>query len=296
MSIAPKSTRFREKRTLIFALISVLFIIINYAIFEKLFKFSLKEETWSHIPLIPLISVFFFFRARKEIFGKIACSIAPGSIVILIGFISIFCGMILKNSIGDIEHLSLSMLSFLISFYGAFLLCFGNQAFNKALFPLLFLLFMIPLPPFFERLVVGLFRFGSIEMVNVYFSIAGVLFIREGSVFHLEGLSFNVADQCSGIRSGLSLFIVSVIAAKLFLRTARSRTLFLLTVVPIAWIKNGMRIATLTLLGCYVNSGFLHGPLHQQGGKPFFLIGLALLGLALFTCRVVEKKIWQSSR
>jgi exosortase/archaeosortase family protein len=42
-------------------------------------------------------------------------------------------------------------------------------------------------------------------------------------------------------------------------------------------IKNGVRIATLTLLANYVNPQFLFGRLHRQGGFVFFLLGLALL-------------------
>jgi exosortase/archaeosortase family protein len=42
-------------------------------------------------------------------------------------------------------------------------------------------------------------------------------------------------------------------------------------------IKNGIRIASLTLLANYVNPAFLTGNLHHHGGVVFFLIGLALL-------------------
>jgi exosortase len=136
-----------------------------------------------------------------------------------------------------------------------------------------------------------MFRAGSTEMVGFYFRIAAIPFIREGSTFQLEHLSFRVADECSGINSGLSLFIVAVIAAKLFLKNNWVRLMFILSVIPIGWSKNGLRIATLTLLGCYVNPGFLHGPLHRQGGRPFFIAALLFLGLSLFICRVLEKRI-----
>jgi hypothetical protein len=40
-----------------------------------------------------------------------------------------------------------------------------------------------------------------------------------------------------------------------------------------------------------VNPGFLHGPLHWQGGRPFFIMALLFLGLSLFICRAIEKKM-----
>jgi exosortase/archaeosortase family protein len=42
-------------------------------------------------------------------------------------------------------------------------------------------------------------------------------------------------------------------------------------------LKNGIRIATLTLLSIYVDPGFLRGRLHRDGGIVFFLLGLLLL-------------------
>jgi succinate dehydrogenase/fumarate reductase cytochrome b subunit len=42
-------------------------------------------------------------------------------------------------------------------------------------------------------------------------------------------------------------------------------------------LKNGIRIAALTLLAMCVDTGFLCGRLHHRGGVVFFLIGLVLL-------------------
>jgi exosortase/archaeosortase family protein len=42
-------------------------------------------------------------------------------------------------------------------------------------------------------------------------------------------------------------------------------------------VKNGIRIATLTILAQYVDSSFLFGRLHREGGIVFFVIGLLLL-------------------
>jgi hypothetical protein len=42
-------------------------------------------------------------------------------------------------------------------------------------------------------------------------------------------------------------------------------------------LKNGIHIATLTLLAVYVDPDFLTGKLHHQGGIVFFVLGLLLL-------------------
>jgi exosortase/archaeosortase family protein len=55
-------------------------------------------------------------------------------------------------------------------------------------------------------------------------------------------------------------------------------------------VKNGIRIATLTLLAMYVDPGFLTGRLHHQGGIVFFLVGLLLLAPLLWLLQRGESR------
>jgi exosortase/archaeosortase family protein len=57
-------------------------------------------------------------------------------------------------------------------------------------------------------------------------------------------------------------------------------------VVPIVIFKNGLRIATLSILAINVNPAFLHGRLHSQGGFVFFIIALLPMALVL---RLLQK-------
>jgi len=54
-------------------------------------------------------------------------------------------------------------------------------------------------------------------------------------------------------------------------------------------VKNGIRIATLTILAQYVDRGFLFGRLHHEGGVFFFLVGLLLLVPVFWILRRTEK-------
>ena len=53
--------------------------------------------------------------------------------------------------------------------------------------------------------------------------------------------------------------------------------LLVLLSFPLSLIKNGIRIATLTLLSIYVDPSFLTGNLHRQGGFVFFFLALLIL-------------------
>ncbi|MBN2037587.1 MAG: archaeosortase/exosortase family protein [Chitinispirillaceae bacterium] len=284
---------FEKKRLSIFIIAAVFFIAVFHGTVILLVRFAFSSDAFSYIPLVPMVSLFFLFKDRKAIFEKTEYSFFFGTGITSCGMLLHVISLVWGGSISRENGLTLDTISLLVSLWGIFVLCFGIGSFRKALFPLLFLVFIIPLPKLVERLIVEMFRAGSAEMVAFYFTIIGVPFFREGDTFQLEHLRFCVASQCSGINSGLSLFIVSVIAAKVFLKNTWVRVLFILSVVPIGWSKNGLRIATLTLLGSYVNPDFLSGPLHRQGGRPFFIVALLFLGGSLFLCRVIEKQIWK---
>jgi exosortase/archaeosortase family protein len=61
-------------------------------------------------------------------------------------------------------------------------------------------------------------------------------------------------------------------------------------VVPVAVVKNGIRIVTLSLLGIYIDPKFvIDSPLHRSGGIVFFLLALSLLTPVLWVLRKSEK-------
>jgi exosortase len=159
-----------------------------------------------------------------------------------------------------------------------------------AAFPLLFLLFMVPIPVKALETAVYLLTCGSAEAAYGLFKLTGVTVLREGSTFHLPTLTIEVAEQCSGINSSIALFVAMIVAAQLFLRTGWKKVVLVLSIFPITIIKNGMRIVTLTLLGAYVDPRILSSDLHRKGGIPFFIIALAMLAPILWYLRKTEKR------
>ena len=102
---------------------------------------------------------------------------------------------------------------------GAFIALFGLRAFRAARFPLLFLAFMVPLPTAVEEWIIRVLQLGSAEFVAFLFPLTGMPVLRDACVFHLPGISIEVAPQCSGIRSSLALVITCVLAGHMFLKT-----------------------------------------------------------------------------
>jgi exosortase len=171
----------------------------------------------------------------------------------------------------------------LVVWLAGFLLCYGGQSFKAALFPWCFLLLIIPLPAaVLDNIVVALQK-GSAEVSFVLFKAAGIPIVRQGLTFSLPGIDIEIGKACSGIRSGVSLFIVSILASHLFLHSTWRKVCLCLFTVPVVIFKNAVRIVGISWLGLHVTRDFFQGRLHHQyGGLVFSLLSLAIQISLLF--------------
>jgi exosortase len=175
-----------------------------------------------------------------------------------------------------------------VTWIGGFLLAFGGTAFRAALFPLLFLLFTIPIPIPIVQVATLWLKTGSAAATAALFSLTGTPYLREGFVFSLPNVVIEVADECSGIRSSIALLLTALLAGHSLLTRAWARAVIVLAILPVSILKNGIRIAALTLLSIHVDPGFLTGQLHHEGGIVFFLLALGMLAPLVVALRRYE--------
>ena len=258
---------------------------------ELLFRLVRDDATFSQIPLIPLVSLFLIYEHRKTIFAEVSFDWLLGAALLVPGLVLLGVARLDLLQLSSTNPQSLLVFAMVLVWLGAFALFFGKRAFWAACFPLLFLLFMVPIPqPLLSKIISSL-QAGSSNMAAIFFRIAGVpYFRRPGFIFDLPGVSIQVAEECSGIRSTLALLITTVIASHMFLKSSWRRVALCLAVIPLAVFKNGLRIATLATLAVYVNPGFLYGNLHYRGGFVFFLIALVPLAFFLFWLQKRENR------
>lgn len=182
---------------------------------------------------------------------------------------------------GHLPALGLQLSGWILSLYliwvGGFALLFGKATIKAGSFPLLFLLLMVPIPGFLLDHIIRMLQEGSAGITGAFFDLVGVPVLREGLVFHLAGVNIEVAKECSGIRSSMALIVLALLVSHFRLRNFWNKFLFVLCGLFMMILKNGIRIATLTLLAEYVDPSFLFGRLHHEGGIFFFLLALLLL-------------------
>lgn len=238
-------------------------------------QYASKNDNASHILLIPFIVSWLIYLDRQKI--------VPRSLDLAVAFwfalpATILSTIVIRGSFADVSvSLAMSILALILFLVTGFVALFGRGSARSAWFPLAFLLFMVPFPEPLLNRVIYLLQAGSAAVAEGLFDCTGVPFLREGFIFHLPKLSIEVAHECSGIRSSMALLVLALLVAHFSFSKFWKKALFVFVGLLMMVVKNGVRIATLTLLATYVDPRFLYGRLHRDGGVVFFLIGLALL-------------------
>ena len=259
----------------------------------RLAAHALGSELHSHIVLIPFISAYLIHIRREELpanrsssfgwaFAAIACGIVTLAVATRPG--------IPIQPLSYNDHLAVMTLAFLCFLVAAgFLLC-GRRWMAAAAFPVAFLFFMIPMPEAMEAALETASKLGSAEVTHLLFELFRTPYVRDGLVFQLPGITIEVAQECSGIRSSWVLLITSLLASNLFLRTNWRRTVLVLFIIPLGLVRNGFRILVIALLCVEIGPEMIHSVVHRRGGPIFFALSLLPLFGLLWWLRAGELK------
>jgi exosortase len=278
------------KRHFIFGGILLLSSLIYFETVLGLVRYALSSESYTHVIIIPFVSLFVVFTARKRIFCEISSAVGIGSIFLAVALAGFWVAHQPPPNQDVSLFLSANTLSLIAIWISAFLFTYGGRAARSAIFPLAFLLLMVPLPHSLLSHVIGLLQRGSAAIAFFGIKSLGIPVLRQGLFLTVPGVVIQVAEECSGIRSSMGLLITCLLASHYFLRTNWRKTVFVLLCLPLAIVKNGIRIATLTFLSLRVDPGFLHGNLHRDGGFVFFFMILAVMWPILLVLQKSESR------
>jgi exosortase len=280
-----KSTKGLALQSGLFAVFSLAAIICSYQPLKELMSGG-RSDYYSHILLIPFVSAYFLIIDRKQIFDNVSYRWITGALTTCIGLFIYLLAWWQKQWLGVNDFASLTTFASIAIIWAGFILFFGRKAAMSASFPLLFLLFAIPVPTVLLDWFIYVLQVGSTEVTQWLFDLTRTPYFREGFVYQLPNITIEVAKECSGIRSSLALLITGVLAGHLFLRSGWKTTILLISMLPITILKNGIRILTLSLLAIHVDTKFITDSfLHHSGGFIFYLPALALMALMIWVLR-----------
>lgn len=249
----------------------------------SLVKLSLADDRYSHLIFIPLISAAVGFIDRKRIFRE--ARYWPGiglPALLLCALVAVFC--LARN-----YSLSVSIAALVGLWIAAFALCYGPRSLEAAAFPILFLLLAIPIPAGIVERISARLQVGSADIAHGLFRLLGIPVFRQGFAFSLPGVTIEVAEECSGIRSSIALVITGILAGHVFLRSRWTKICLVAFAAFIAVFKNAVRIVFLSAITAYSNQDFLNSRLHHQyGGMVFSCFALAMVVPFIYLLRKTE--------
>jgi exosortase C (VPDSG-CTERM-specific) len=270
-----------------FAVVSAILLICFAKPLFDLLRLSMRDDIYSHLLLIPAISLYLVWQRRPQL--PPPANGSPALALTLALFPLALLGLpYLIGPFPPIELLSIRILAFCMFLPLAIAGTLGLNFLRAVLFPVCFLLFLVPLPPSIINPLETASKIGSTETYNWMMDLTQSTYFRQGFTFALPGLTIEVAQECSGIRSSLVLFIVSVLASNLFLTTTWKRVFFSIFVIPLGILRNAFRIFTLSTLSVHWDRSVIDSPLHHRGGPLFFALSLIPFFLVLFWLRKTE--------
>ncbi|NBC32096.1 MAG: exosortase A [Alphaproteobacteria bacterium] len=231
----------------------------------------INSATFGHGFLIPVISAALIWRDRARL-SHLQPRPAPIALGALAG-LSVLWFMARLVDVALVEQLA-----FVGILQAVTLAILGWRVCRAMLFPLAFLVFMVP----FGEFLVPPLQVMTTDFIVWWLRLLDIPVFREGIFLHLPGGSFEVAEACAGLRFMIATIVLGVLFAYMFFRDWGRRLLFvgLSLLVPI--IANGFRALMIVLIAYWTDHTVAVGVDHILFGWVFLSIVLVLLlGLGL---------------
>jgi len=224
-------------------------------LFPKLVADWGTDAMYSHGFLVIPIAAWLVWRGRDAWRSVPARPANSGLFILLLGVATLVAG-----TLG--AELFLTRVSLIPVVAGTIAYVYGWRRLRVVAFPLVFLIFMIPLPTIvFDRVAVSL-QLAASTLGERLLQAANVPVFRDGNLLRLAGGTLDVNDACSGIRSIVALVMTTALVGHLA-ETGPSRRIALIAAsVPLAIVLNGARVAvtglTVTQFGMAAAEGIVH--------------------------------------
>jgi exosortase len=244
--------------------------LLYWPIGVDLTRLWLNDDDYSHA-LILLGAIAFFTWTRRDRLRAADWRPSHHGLWIVVGSM----GILLVGTAG-VEYF-LQRVSVLGTVAGMIVFLAGWAWLRVLLFPLFLAALVIPIPPvlFFQvtfplQLLASRFGVTVLELV-------GIPVFREGNIIALAHTTLEVTEACSGIRSLLSLFALSVLYSYWTHAHNGLRLLVVLSSIPIAIVCNGLRVAGTGMAAHYIDASAASGFFHGFSGWAMFMTAVVML-------------------
>jgi exosortase len=229
-----------------------------------------NDPNFSHGFFVPLFSGWVLWQTRGRL-KRIPPEPSAWGLPVIVGAL-----LVLVLGIFGAE-LFLSRVSLILLSIGLVIFFFGWAMLRAVMFPLLFLILMIPIPAIVFSQITFPLQILASKLAGGTLPFCGVPVLREGNVINLPAMPLEVAEACSGIRSLMSLATLAIIYAYLLEKRTGVRILLAAASLPIAVAANALRIVGTGLIVQYWDPDKAEGFFHAFSGLLIFLVSLLML-------------------
>jgi exosortase D (VPLPA-CTERM-specific) len=255
-------------------------VIVAFCILIFLFRDSLgfmlarwQSVGHSHGFLVPLLVI-----ALLGLRAESPDDLAAGNgawIGVLLLILSL--ALLLFGELGAVYTVSQS--GFVIGLWGLLLSVAGLRRFPVLWLPSLFLLFMVPLPPFLLNQFISMLQLIAASLGMLLIRATGLTVILEGNFVDAGAYQASVVEGSSSVHMVLPLFFIAASVSVLFRWRWWQRVLLLIFPVLIVVGVGGLRLAVTCLLAEHRDIGTAEAFLQSSAGVPLYLtcMGIFLL-------------------
>jgi len=229
-----------------------------------------RDSYYSHGILIPFVTGYLIWQQKDELKKIPLKSSALGIPLVILGLVIYLISSPLRIYFS-------AGFSLLIVIFGLALHFYGTSIVRLIVFPLFFLVFMMPLPQVIIVNISFKMKLFAAEIATGVLNNIGFQAVREGSIISMRHTQVIVDDVCSGLRSLISLTALGSIFAYWLKGSLYKRILLFLTTIPIAVITNVCRVIILASISEIWGSKYVEGFVHDATGYLIFVLAFILL-------------------
>ncbi|MFW5906500.1 MAG: exosortase/archaeosortase family protein [Desulfobia sp.] len=250
------------------------FLGLYYPVFLKLIQDWEVDPNYSHGYFIPLIAAYMIWLKKDELKQIDYRGTNWGLILVIPGLLQFFLAWV------GSEYF-LQGISLIVVLLGSVIYLWGGKAGHVLLVPILYLIFMIPLPAIIWNQLSFPLALTASKAATWVAGAMGLSILREGNVLTMPNITLQVAEACSGLRSLTTLLALSALLAYISSLKNWKKWVLFLAAVPVAVLGNIFRLTTTALLANRYGSHMAEGFIHEFSGMVVFIVGLIMLLLML---------------
>jgi len=248
-----------------------------------------SNDVYSYGFLIPLISAYLIWIHRDKFMHVEPSPNYLGGIVVLLSGMAMF----IAGNLGSITVAP--ELSLPVTIAGIVLFLFGMRVLKMLLFPISYLLLMIPMWEIITDRLHYPMQLFSATLGATLLQFVGVPVHRDATYIMLPNITLEVARECSGVNYLIAVVAIGIPLAYLFLRGWGRKCLLLCWGILIAVLGNGVRVALIGLFSYHGIGNNIHGPLHIFQGLSVAVVGYGALFSGLWVLTKNQPDIPQSN-